>query len=662
MRASSSLAWSVLLSVLQSTPLAHAAVTAPPAEAFGALPQTNYADLSPDGNTLAWAELSGEETKVVIFDVTTRKTKLAKAIDPAMKLRDLSWSDNDTLLIEVSIINPRSFNEKNRFEFFRTVSLDINSGELHMMLMAGGRRARVTGAYLLATHVSKPKTVIMSTFDYAGTAHRAELGTRLVDKRKDSGWVLSLYEVDTRSGDGTEIEQGTQYTSQWIVDKDGKAVARSEWDPKGDVFRVLAKNGRGWQEILHQENRGRPLLAGLTRDGTAIVALGLEDQDKSKLMALPLDGTATSVLFEDPGQEVANVKRDRFTLVPKAAVTGGTNPEVRWFDPADQRRSDAVLKAFPGRRVNLYSQSQDGQRVVAYVDSPSVPPSYYLVDFKTHKADTIGDEYPELANAKLGTVQVISYKARDGVAIPAYLTLPPGSDGKALPLVVLPHDGPEDRDWPRFDWWAQFLATRGYAVLQPQFRGSTGLGNQFRLAGRREWGGRMQNDVTDGVKYLVDQGTADPRRVCIVGAGYGGYAALAGTAFTPELYACAASVNGISSLPELMSWTQSHRGSESNSLGDLQDSIGPGLDPKLATSSPLNAVQQVRAPVLIIYSSEDTVVPPSQSEDMARALKQGGKTVTLVKLNGDDHWLSRGETRVRMLKEVDGFLATHLGK
>lgn len=354
--------------------------------------------------------------------------------------------------------------------------------------------------------------------------------------------------------------------------------------------------------------------------------------------------------------------RDRYTHVPVAVVLGGSDPQYRWFDPEDQRRNDSVQKAFAGRRVHLYSASQDKQRVVAYVTGPSVPPAYYLVDFKAHKADTIGEEYPALAGAKLGTVQAISYKARDGLSIPAYLTLPPDSDGKALPLVVLPHGGPEARDWPHFDWWAQFLATRGYAVLQPQFRGSTGFGNQFRLAGRREWGALMQSDLTDGVKYLIEQGTADPRRVCIVGASYGGYAALAGAAFTPEVHACAASVNGISNLAEMQQWLELRSGRESNLVGYWRESIGPRLDPKLGASSPLNAVQRVSAPVLIIYSNEDTVVAPSQSEQMARALKQSGKTVTLVKLSGDDHWLSRSETRVRMLKEVDGFLAAPLRK
>ena len=185
-------------------------------------------------------------------------------------------------------------------------------------------------------------------------------------------------------------------------------------------------------------------------------------------------------------------------------------------------------------------------------------PLYYLVDFRAQDRDRRRD-LSGARRAALGSIRITSFKARDGTQIPAYLTLPPGSEGKKLPLVVLPHGGPESRDWPQFDWWSQFLATRGYAVLQPQFRGSTGFGEAFRLAGRRQWGGLMQDDVTDGVQALISDGTADPGRVCIVGASYGGYAALAGATFTPQLYHCAASINGVSDLADMLQWVQQPR-------------------------------------------------------------------------------------------------------
>jgi len=192
--------------------------------------------------------------------------------------------------------------------------------------------------------------------------------------------------------------------------------------------------------------------------------------------------------------------------------------------------------AVGGERTKAWAYPLDG--AAAKVGSRSAPATYYMVDFRKGTADIIDEDYPALAAVPLGTTESIWYKARDGADIPAYVTAPPGVPAKNLPMVVLPHDGPESRNYPsHFDWMAQFLATRGYVVFQPQFRGSTGFGEKHRKAGYRQWGGLMQDDITDGVKALIEQHVADPRRICIVGTGYGGYAALAGAAFTPDVYA-----------------------------------------------------------------------------------------------------------------------------
>jgi dipeptidyl aminopeptidase/acylaminoacyl peptidase len=293
---------------------------------------------------------------------------------------------------------------------------------------------------------------------------------------------------------------------------------------------------------------------------------------------------------------------------------------------------------------------------VVKVSSASGPPVYYLVDFQTHTAEIVGEEYPALATAKLGEVSTISYKARDGQDIPAYLTLPPGAEPHGLPLVVLPHGGPESRDYPTFDWWAQFLASRGYAVLKPQFRGSTGFGEAFRKAGYRQWGGLMQDDVSDGVAAMISRGIADPKRVCIVGASYGGYAALAGAAFTPSLYKCAVSINGVSNLPEMLGYLLRREGPVSY----WREHVGDSFDPALVAKSPGHAAQGITAAILLMHATNDTVVPFRQSEGMARALKFENKPAELIELRAEDHWLSQGETRIRMLRALEKFLAANL--
>ena len=623
-----------------------------PAEAFGKIPQVSDVELSPDGNLLAWHDESGDASRVVMFDIGASKYKRIIVLDPNFKLRELEWADNDTLLMDASAyVNAHGIRG---YEMGRITAVDVAGGNERLLLTAS--------AELLAAHTAKPKSVIMATMDYSPTSAQQELGTRLHKARADSGWVAEVYEVDTRSGAGRRIEMGTAFTDHWVLNKQGDVVARSDWDPQAQVFTILAKQGRNWHTLLRQDKQGQLVVHALTSDEKAIIVSAPNEAGREVLKALPLDGSAMRVLLEDPSSDVSSVTYDPLTHLLTGARLGGLESGFHWFDKEAERQARSVAAAFPGKRAHVYGHSENNQRVLAAVESPSSPMVFYIVDFQTHKADIVGEEYPTLANLKLGAVSEITYKARDGVNVPAYLTLPPGSTGKNLALVVLPHGGPEARDVPEFDWWPQFLASRGYAVLQPQFRGSTGFGDQWRRAGYGQWGGLMQDDVTDGVKALIDQGVADAHRVAIVGASYGGYAALAGAAFTPDMYRCAVSVNGVSDLPAMFGYVDDHAGAESDSIAYWREDIGSPFDPHVIEKSPARAAQHVTVPVLLIHSMQDSVVPIAQSELMYRALIDAGKTATLVKLPGEDHWLSRSDTRVRVLKELDAFLDANLRK
>jgi dipeptidyl aminopeptidase/acylaminoacyl peptidase len=193
-------------------------------------------------------------------------------------------------------------------------------------------------------------------------------------------------------------------------------------------------------------------------------------------------------------------------------------------------------------------------------------------------------------------------------------------------------------------------------VLRPQFRGSTGFGDAFRRAGYRQWGARMQDDVTDGVKAMIADGIADAHRICIVGGSYGGYAALAGAALTPDLYRCAISVNGVADLPAMIGWVKAQNGAESDSLAYWISNIGSPFDRQVIARSPVNGADRIRIPVLLMHGVDDTVVPIGQSESMARALAAAGRPFEFIRLPGEDHWLSRSETRLRVLTEIEAFI------
>jgi dipeptidyl aminopeptidase/acylaminoacyl peptidase len=340
--------------------------------------------------------------------------------------------------------------------------------------------------------------------------------------------------------------------------------------------------------------------------------------------------------------------------------------EYVYFDPRRQRFQGAIERAFPGRHVRISSCDVAARSCVIRVDGPRDPTSYYFIDVPTMRAQLVGNAYPRLSPSDLGATRPYPYAARDGLQIPAYLTLPPGRDAKALPLVVMPHGGPEVRDDIGFDAFAQFLANRGYAVLQPNFRGSAGYGAAFRQAGFHQWGLAMQTDLADGVAKLVADGIVDPKRVCIFGLSYGGYAALAGAAFTPEAYACAASVAGVFDLEDMLRFEERDNGRNSATVSYWKARIGDHRNSadaaRIRATSPALHADRINVPVLLMHGVEDTTVPIAQSKIMRDALRRARKPVEYVELGGDDHQLGLAETRIRVLSELERFLAASIGR
>jgi dipeptidyl aminopeptidase/acylaminoacyl peptidase len=400
-----------------------------------------------------------------------------------------------------------------------------------------------------------------------------------------------------------------------------------------------------------------PWIEGLGRDGTSILVaeplvdtVALREIDPSSpKWGEPFRKQAYSSTIHDP----KTLKLIGFrTLV-------GEEDRYEFFESANTSVWAEIRHAFVGKRVTLADWSEDRNRIVVRIDAPSSGPSYALVDLTTMQASAIGDIYQSLTPADVSERRPVRYKATDGLEITAYLTLPRGRPAKDLPLVVLPHGGPESRDEPGFDWWSQALASRGYAVLQPNFRGSAGFGLKFTEAGYGEWGRKMQTDLSDGVRYLAAAGTVDPKRVCIVGASYGGYAALAGAAFDTSTYRCAASVAGPADMPRMVTWSKREHGERSQRYWTRFMGADDRHDPILKDISPALHAEQITIPVLLVHGKDDTVVPLEQTKVMEKALKEADKSVETLIMPGEDHWLSRGETRLQMLTRVVAFLETY---
>jgi len=484
-----------------------------------------------------------------------------------------------------------------------------------------------------------------------------------------------LYKVDVTTGKSETMLQGKplvtamedEHTVDWIMDGHGHAVGRVDQvqEPLVDHLK-LNKNG-DWQEVASfdaEADRGAHM-TGLSEDGTQIIRFETGEQSGTDaIVGYEIATGKTIPLFKDPKYDTDHLLLNEWTRRALAAVYTSDTYQVHFFTPAMQALQRGLEQAFPGNNVILESEDQAFDKVIVRVSSTSQPWTYYLLDRKTHFAGRIGVSYPALHPQDLGTVKPWPYKARDGLEIPAYLTLPPGKTPKNLPVVVFPHGGPEYRDSMDFDWWAQFMTNRGYAVLQPNFRGSSGFGYAFRKAGFHQWGLKMQDDITDGVNKLVADGIADPKRICIVGASYGGYAALAGAAFTPSLYACAVSYAGVSDLPKLLEVAEDESSPHSKEMSYLNSRIGSiGNDlVRLKATSPALHADQVHCPVLLMHGDADYTVRIDQSVEMYDKLKAAGVDVTFIRFKGDeDHYLERADTRIQMLTEIEKFLAKNIG-
>jgi dipeptidyl aminopeptidase/acylaminoacyl peptidase len=333
-----------------------------------------------------------------------------------------------------------------------------------------------------------------------------------------------------------------------------------------------------------------------------------------------------------------------------------------WLDAANEDAWESIVAGFPDKKVRLVSATPDRQKLVIFTNGPHDAGTYLLVDVAAKKAIKVGLAYPDLKPEDVATVQYIHYKAADGTIIPAYLTLPNGRDPKNLPLIVLPHGGPGARDQGGFDWFAQPVASRGYAVLQPEYRGSTGYGKAHLEAGYGEWGRKMQTDLSDGVRYLASQGVIDPKRVCIFGWSYGGYAAMAGPAIDPGVYRCAVAGAGVSDLGKMLAWERD-RSSKDSIVVRFWKRFMFGSRPQsesLDSVSPARQASRVQVPMLLIHGKQDYTVPVEQSQDYADALKRAGRDVTLVILPNDDHYIdARSASRQRVFDLAIDFLEKH---
>jgi len=490
----------------------------------------------------------------------------------------------------------------------------------------------------------------------------------LLGAPRNSGYAA--WRANVHTGEVDLIDMGTDDTSGWATDGEGRPVLRIDSLPRQSGYRIFRRppGARDW--ILVQEVRAG---AGIYRPdfipfgpgpgaGQVYVAARAQERDRAAIYLYDAaTGAFGAPIYEHETAEAAAVWIDPEENTLVAACSVGPRRVCRAEDPMLREHFPRIAAQLP-ENVDWRIADVAGDVWLIEAEAPDWPASYSIYRPESGALAPVGDAAPQLAEAHLAPTRIHTFQTRDGQELWGYLTTPLGADVPA-PLIMLPHGGPEARDYYEFDPFVQFLASRGYAVFQPQFRGSGGFGRRFAEQGYGQWGARMQNDVTDAAANLIASCVADQHRICIVGFSYGGYVALAGAAFTPDLYRCAVSIAGVS---DLIAALEDERavGAQSLSFEYWRRSIG---DPRtdgaaLRAISPSQAAGRIHIPVLLVHGADDEIVPARQSELMNAAMTAAGGTVRYVPIPEARHpfiWWSN-EDRTLLFSEVESFLAQHL--
>ncbi len=622
--------------------------------------------VSPSGRFISAVVRRDDADVLAVYDLTTRKrTPLMRLgrddVGPLFdaRIQAVLWKTDERLLFWVSILPAKGVPWR-RFQ---------NSGirKMGIRLYAIGR----DGEGIVRLLGPNKESELALAFNLGEIRSLLPNDPAHILMLVDGIHGRSLFRVDVATGGGEVVEHARPTVVNWWLDLDGKAVV--EVRLYNGAFHFYRREGSDrWKQFYKVRLRD-------LEDQPDYEALGPSDQpDKYYVLARPEGAQRRGVyLYELETQSFGAPIAENATYDIFAATISRDGKRLQHYCYEAHvrvcRASDEKLNAhLTGLRkyfddsANVYvtDSSQDDQIFLLYVEGPSDPPAWYEYRRATSKIELLALAQEALSRRRMPSASVVEYEARDGMHVSGYLLRPPGAEGaKQLPLIVLPHGGPESRDHLAFEQFPQFLAARGYAVFQPNFRGSSGFGLDYIERGHGEWGRKMQDDITDGVKLLISQGTIDPSRICIVGASYGGYAALAGATFTPELYRCVVSIAGISDLAEFLKSRRRKYGGSSETFEYWVKQIG---DPKrdaerIAATSPALHVDEIAAPILLIHGDDDDLVPYDQSTRMKKQLDRSGRKTELVTLEDEGHDDWSDETTQRVFTAIDGFVRRAIG-
>jgi len=602
-----------------------ASATAAPIEAYGRLPAIEDVAISPDGARLGLIVTDGTERKVAVRELATGATQVLDS--QGAKLRGVRWADNDHLLIQASGASSETNLYFEPGDLSHLYDYSVSSRSFRFLLR--DTESAVLFSLPSVRTVDGETTLLMDHLMFG-----------------DNGARIGLWRIGLKLGFARAFKEGFPGTDGWLVGQDGQPLAETEFAAQSRRWTLKVLRNGVWDQVVSRiAPIDRPWLAGLSADGRS--PLIEERSEGQAVFSQVLMDSGEVKPVGAPGPGARPVLDPRTDVLLGFVSTSAAQIDYAMASPRDQAIWRAAQAAYPGDRVEVVSWNDSHRKLVVRVDSPTTGPAYALVDFDAKTSKWIGDLYPELKAADIAPRKPFSYATRDGLQLGGFLTAAkPGA-----PVVVLLHDGLNERDEPGFEWMAQGLASRGYAVLQINYPGTAGLGGDLYRAGYGRWS-RWKDDVADGLAAVKAAGLADGGRACVVGVGVGAYAAV-----TAGGVRCAAAVGGVTDPAAHLAWLSSRRSPATYRAWGR--SVGAEDPAGVRIKAPAPTPVAGSAPLLLLHGTEDTVVAPEQSERLAKAFLAAGRPAEFISLKDEDHWLSRGETRKAALTALVAFLEKH---
>jgi len=606
---------------------------------FGALPFMVGPKMSPDAkHVVTEAHVNGAK-RLVILELGTKPGPSHSFNMPGKwELVGYRWAGNDRVLVSIGHSDVLLGDD---VYVTRLVMYDLKTDKAAFI---GKKNEGVEGDNIIYVDrdghwllLNVQKTI----FDYP-SVYRVDLDT--MEMKKVVGEHPYVWNWFADSSGTVRAGLGVQSHRWWLLyrkDADAKfekvmrRVLKQGDDDEGSIERFIPLNGSDHGYAVTNARTGR---------------YGLYHYDFSS------DSIGEPV-FEHPQVDIDDFRMSEQNEITAVYYTDDRS-RVEWLVPRMKELQGKIDRALPDRINRVISMSSDGEKMLIWSGSAADPGVYFYYDAPAARMSQLARPYGKMTDKQLADMNSVSYAARDGLQIPAYLTLPPGVEARQLPLIVMPHGGPFLRDEWGYDTWVQFLANRGYVVLQPNFRGSTGYGRDFVVKGEGQWGRTMQDDLDDGVKWLVEQGKVDPKRVCIMGGSYGGYAALWAAARNPEIYRCAISFAGISDLAAMIKYDR-RAFAATRYYTAWRERVQGDKNFDLNTVSPLYAIDRINIPLLIAHGSDDENVPLAQSRKLHEALLKAKKPHSYIVYEGEGHGFDKPENATAFLEQVDQFLRTN---